>query len=129
MDTRHLKHILTTGDKIVIGVLLLISLAGFPLVRAMMKAGNLVRIEAEGALYKILSLHEAQTLSVPGPLGDTLVVIHDGEVHVSESPCRHKICIKSGHISLAGELIACVPNKVVLRIVGDEKADYDAVTQ
>jgi hypothetical protein len=39
------------------------------------------------------------------------------------------VCINSGHISLAGELIACIPNKVVIYIIGDEQADYDAVTQ
>lgn len=129
MGTKHLKHILTTGDKIVIVVLLFISLAGFPFVKAMTKAGTLVRIEADGKLYKILPLHEADTLSVPGPLGETIVVIHDGTVHVSESPCRNKVCINSGHISLSGELIACIPNKVVVQISGDEQAGYDAVTQ
>ena len=129
MDVRPLKHILTTGDKLVIGLLLLISLAGFPLIRAMTKAGNRVEIHAEGKLYKVLSLHENHSLAVPGPLGETLVVIHGGEVHIAESPCRNKICINSGHISMAGELLACAPNKVVVRIIGDEKADYDAITQ
>ena len=129
MDAKQLTHILTTGDKIVIGVLLFISLAGFPLVRALSKTASTVRIEADGKLYKVLSLHEEQTLSVPGPLGETLIVIHDGKVHVSASPCRNKICVNSGHISRSGELIACVPNKVVIQILGDEEAGYDAVTQ
>lgn len=124
-----MRQYLTVGDKILIGSLLLLSLASFPLVRAMTKAGNAVQIETDGKMYKIISLHKAQTLAVPGPLGDTFVIIHDGEVHVSESPCPNKICIKTGHISLSGQIIACVPNEVVVRVTGTQDAEYDAVTQ
>ncbi|PIE35893.1 hypothetical protein CSA56_02275 [candidate division KSB3 bacterium] len=129
MGSMNLKAYLTVGDNILIGALLVLSLAGFPLVRSMTKAGNLVQIETDGKVYRVVSLHEDQALVVPGPLGETSVIIHDGEVYVSESPCRNKICIKTGHISLAGQMIACVPNKAVVRITGEQEAGYDAITQ
>ncbi|PID58323.1 hypothetical protein CSB45_04450 [candidate division KSB3 bacterium] len=129
MNTTRLAQILTTGDKIVIAVLLSISLAGFPLLSRVGKTGNTVQIEVNGTHSALLSLAENQTLAVPGPLGETLLTIHDGHVHVTESPCRNKICIHSGRISRSGEIIACVPNKVVIQILGDKTADYDAVTQ
>ncbi len=126
---KRLKDILTIGDIILIGVLCVLSLASIPLLRMTTRQGTTVRIETDGKLYKTAALSMNQTFAVPGPLGNTLVEIHDGHVHVSESPCSNKLCIKTGRISLTGQIIACLPNKVVARIVGDEDAPYDALTQ
>ncbi len=126
---KRLKDILTIGDVILIGVLCVLSLASIPLLRLTTRQGTTVRIETDGKPYKTVALSSNQTLAVPGPLGMTRIEIHDGYVHVSESPCSNKLCIKTGRINLTGELIACLPNKVVARIVGDEDAPYDALTQ
>ena len=120
---------LTLGDKLLIGCLLVLSLVSYPLVKQATQAGNSVQIETDGNIFRVVSLHTNQTLAVPGPLGKTVVIIHDGTVHVSESPCSAKICIKMGEISHVGQLIVCVPNKIVIRVIGDEELPYDAVTQ
>ena len=126
---KRLKEILTIGDIMLIGTLCVLSLASIPLLRMMTRQGTTVRIETDGKLYATAALSQDQTLAVPGPLGKTIVEIHDGYMHVSESPCSNKLCIKTGKIHLTGQLIACLPNKVVARIVGDEDAPYDALTQ
>lgn len=56
------------------------------------------------------------------------VVIEDGEVYVAESSCPDKVCKKSGRISSASGLIACVPAGVSIKIEGgsDEKIDWIA---
>jgi hypothetical protein len=95
----------------------------------MTKGGDTVQIEVNGAVYTVVPLHTNQSFSVPGALGNTIVVVQDGEVFVTESPCRAKICIRTGHISHNGQLIVCVPNKVVVRVTGEEKPEYDAITQ
>jgi hypothetical protein len=120
---------LTFADKVLIGCLIGLSLASYPLLRSMTKEGDTVQIEVNGTVYKTVSLHTNQTLSVPGPLGYTIVTIQDGEVFVTESPCRAKICIRTGHISHSGQLIVCVPNKVVVRVMGKEELPYDAMTR
>ena len=112
-----------------IGCLLFLSLASYPLLRTLMTAGSQVQIESEGNIFQVLPLDSDQTIAVPGPIGTTYIVIHDGAVHVSESPCHSKICVKTGEISYAGQLIVCVPNKVVVRVIGKEELPYDAVTQ
>lgn len=123
----HLR--LTLGDKILIGCLLLLSLASYPLFRTLMTAGSQVQIETDGNIFQVFPLDSEQTIAVPGPLGTTYVVIHDGAVHVSASPCHGKICVNTGEISYAGQLIVCVPNKVVVRVTGKEELPYDAMTQ
>lgn len=69
----------------------------------------------------IYPLAEARVIDVAGPLGDTVVVIEDEHVHVESSPCRDKICIAMGHVSLSGDWIACLPNRVFIRIQGSEE--------
>jgi hypothetical protein len=129
MKRINIQQHLTFADKVLIGCLIVVSLASYPLARRMTKGGDTVQIEVNGAVYMVVSLHTNQTLSVSGPLGNTIVVVQDGEVFVTESPCRAKICIRTGHISHNGQLVVCVPNKVVVRVTGDEKPEYDAITQ
>jgi hypothetical protein len=49
--------------------------------------------------------------------GNLLVVIENGQAFISESTCPDKTCVKSGKISLNGQVIICAPNGVMLRIV------------
>ena len=69
------------------------------------------------------------TLRIPGPLGDTMVVIEDGTVRVTSSPCPEKICIKTGRISKPGQWIACLPNRVFISIRGRRSEQPDAISQ
>lgn len=129
MKSVRIQRYLTFGDKVLICCLILLSLVSYPFIRNVTQEGNSVQIEVDGKVYNVVSLHTEQTFAVPGPLGNTIVVIHDKEVHVSESPCRAKICVRTGHISRTGQLIVCVPNKVVVRVIGEEELPYDAVTR
>lgn len=89
--------------------------------------GSQVRVETEDASF-IYPLGEDRELDVEGPLGQTHVVIEDGRVRVTESPCREKICIAAGWVSRADEWIACLPNRVFLRVEGGEETGVDAQT-
>ena len=131
MSYTAVQQRLTLADKLLIGVLLLLSLGSYPLVRQINEAGESVQIEVDGKAYTSLSLRDDQTVLVPGPLGNTTVLVQKGETFVEDSPCRAKICIKTGHISQAGQMIVCVPNKVVIRVVGKQGQElpYDAISR
>ena len=77
----------------------------------------------------IFPLDARTTLRVPGPLGETVVVIEDGSVRVVSSPCPEKICIKAGRISKPGQWIACLPNRVFISIRGRRSEQPDAISQ
>ena len=51
------------------------------------------------------------------------IVIKDGEVYFLESDCPGEDCVHSGSISKPGRSLACLPNKVEIRITG--KSDLD----
>ena len=86
-----------------------------------------VVIEASGQRW-IYPLGEDRQLTVPGPLGEEIIEIRGGEAFVQSSPCPDKICIQQGRISKPGQWIACLPNKVFIRVSGTSGDDVDLVS-
>lgn len=76
----------------------------------------------------VYPLDEDGTHSFRGPLGETVVAIEDGGVHVVSSPCPEKICISMGTIHRPGTWIACLPNGLFIRIEGEDAEELDAGT-
>jgi len=57
-----------------------------------------------------------RSLNLNGPAGRTDVKIDGHGVRVAEASCRHATCRLQGAIARPGELIACAPNRLVLRV-------------
>jgi hypothetical protein len=76
-------------------------------------------------------LTSPRTIEYTGPLGVTVVEIGPSAARILSSPCRHQICVNSGWIQHTGEVAVCLPNRLILRLVGDggSTPDLDAVTQ
>ena len=54
----------------------------------------------------------------PGEQVLNLIVIENGKVRVAEASCRGGDCVRMGSISREGELIACLPHKLLISITG-----------
>jgi hypothetical protein len=69
-----------------------------------------------------------ETIVVPGPLGNTIVKIHQHQAWVESSPCTNQTCVAAGRIQRQGLWVACLPNQVFLMIEGsnDSKDTPDA---
>jgi hypothetical protein len=89
--------------------------------------GSVARIETQDAEF-VYALQQNQEFDLEGPLGKTHVEVVDGRIHVTESPCREKICIAAGWASKSGEWIACLPNRVFIRVEGGEAQPVDGQT-
>ncbi len=61
-----------------------------------------------------------------GELGVSEIVIDNDSVYFLESPCPNKLCILAGHKHSIGDMIACVPNRILVTISGSAKR-FDAV--
>ena len=115
------------GDILVFTVV--ITLTVFLFVRSFAGDGSAVRLKVTSPSFEqYYSLDQRKVLRVPGPLGDTTVVIQDGRAWIQDSPCREKICVKMGKIKRPGEQAVCLPNRVIIEVVGDRKS-IDAVTR
>jgi hypothetical protein len=87
------------------------------------RTGDVV-IEAAGERW-IYSLASNRREEVRGPLGTTTVVIRDGKAAVVDSPCPDKLCIHMPPVSRPGQWIACLPNRVFVRVRGTDGQQID----
>ncbi len=86
-----------------------------------------VVIEASGTRW-IYPLGSDREEHIPGPLGDTIVVIHGGKAFVQDSPCPDKLCVHMPAVSEPGQWIACLPNRVFVRVKGGSATDVDQLS-
>jgi hypothetical protein len=70
----------------------------------------------KGTFDKIPLNSTYKNVKVDGPQGETEIEINNGLVKVTKSTCRHKLCEKSQYAANVGDVIACAPNKVLIRI-------------
>ncbi|MDB5106674.1 MAG: hypothetical protein JWP91_4363 [Fibrobacteres bacterium] len=72
-------------------------------------------------------------VSIPTSLGTVRMEIGDGTVRVAASPCRNKVCVKTGAIRHSHSEIVCMPAHLLIVVEGDEpdgsaREGTDAVT-
>ena len=61
--------------------------------------------------------------------GYNVLYISYDDVHVIDADCRDRLCIKRGSIKYPGQTIICLPNRLVIKIIGEEKQlDIDDIT-
>jgi len=117
----------TRGDKILIALLVLVNVALFAGLGGRAGPGDWVVIEVENREVARWPLAVDRRGEVEGPLGATGVEVKDHRARIFRSPCKNKVCIKSGYIAYADRLAACLPNRVVVRIEGAGQRGVDAV--
>ena len=59
---------------------------------------------------------EQRTVTVTGPVGKSIVEFQDSRVHMLWSDCPDKICRRMGWIAEPGQVVVCMPNKVVISV-------------
>jgi hypothetical protein len=116
----------TLGDKILIVCFVLINVYLFSKM-GMGTAGDWVVIERNQQEVSRHRLSENRVIPVQGKLGITEVEIVNGKARIRHSPCKNKICIKAGDIQYADRLIACLPNRIVVRVIGEKQWGVDAI--
>jgi len=116
----------TLGDKILIAFVVLINAFLF-LKMEVGIAGDWVVIEMNQQEVSRHRLSENRVIEVKGALGITKVEIINGKARIRHSPCKNKICIKAGDIQYADRLIACIPNRIVVRVIGEKQRGVDAI--
>ena len=119
-----MKKLITVQDLIIISVILLSAV--LLLLFKSNEIGKTAVIRVDGKEYKTVSLtnDEKTEISVNG----VSVVYGGGEIYVEKSTCHDKICVNAGHISKKGQSAVCVPNRVSVEIVGNDKNAPKAVT-
>ncbi len=114
------------NDWILAVVILLIAVVGLVLYTNFGKqGGEFVIVTVDGEVYGTYSLQKDKKISI----NDTnVLVIEDGLADMTEGDCPDQICVEHKPVSKNKETIVCLPNKVVVEIVGGKATDMDAVS-
>jgi len=114
------------GDYVIISSVLLLA-AGLALALwAATSGGSLyAEIWRDGVLIERVALHEdtSRTIDLDGR---NTIVLDGMSAKMQSADCRDQVCVHTGTLSHSGQTAVCLPNKVILKLVGGESG-VDAV--
>lgn len=124
------------GDLLVIAVVLAVALLllGMRALPAVAEE-RVLRIELNGEIVREVLLKEdvVQSITVPLSKGNAIVEIENGRARMlpmSKELCPQGICSHVGWAERSGDIIVCLPNRLVLTVVGGGPEEVlDGVTQ
>lgn len=124
---------LTKGDKVLIIIIIIISFLslGFIKNNKSRYKEKYLSIQVNGEEYKKIIFDKkviGKTIPIETEFGYNLIEIGDEEAWVIEASCPDELDIKQGRISKSGEIIVCLPNKLVIEIKGtNETGEIDYI--
>jgi hypothetical protein len=92
------------------------------------RSGTAAEIYYESRLVKtvVLSAGRDESFSIAEVPAVMFHRYSDGSIAFTESDCPDKICIKSGRLHLVGQMAACLPNRLYVKIVGTGSNNTDS---
>lgn len=95
---------------------------------------EMVRIISNGEEFGTYPLDQDKTIDITRDGHHNIVIIQDGAVHMDYSNCKNQICVHTGEISDKSETIVCLPNYVIVEIIGngeegEEDESVDAIVK
>lgn len=117
---------MTKGDKILIVVTIIISLASiFSMKNQIFNYDEkYISIQVDGEEIKKIIFDkkiEGKNIPIKSEFGYNLIEIGDEKVRVIDADCPDKLDVRKGWIGNVGETIVCLPNKMVIEIKGHNK--------
>ena len=82
-----------------------------------------VEIWSDGVLIDTWSLAVDRSITVAYDGGYNVVQVKDGKVAVTEATCPDHYCMQRGYCD-GGVQIVCLPNRLVLKFVGEQEVDF-----
>ena len=103
-------------DIIILSAILLLCISFFILPK-LLNSGETAEISIDGRIVKTISLEKNDTFE----LNSFTIDVRDGAICVLDSPCHDKICVHTGYISKPSQTIVCLPERLIIKIKGEDK--------
>ena len=92
------------------------------------KSGISAIIEQDGETISELDLSKDTELVLDdGNGGSNTITVKNGKIAVTDANCPDLVCVHTGSISQTGEVIACLPHKLIITISEEKNSDLDAI--
>ncbi|MDO4605342.1 MAG: NusG domain II-containing protein [Helcococcus sp.] len=121
---------LTKGDKVLVIVLIIFSI----LFAYYMSTVNnnlekkYVSIQINGKEIKTIDFSDdiiGETYVLETEFGRNVLQFGDEEVRIIEASCPDQLCVKQGKIGKVGQLLVCLPNRLVVEIKANDAINDD----
>lgn len=105
-------------DLILVLLILIIAAVGFFINHTVRrKPAAIVEISVDGKVTETYPLDEDNDVILHGyGSGTNHLIIRDGCAWISEATCPDKVCIHQGKIQENGQMLVCLPNRLIVQI-------------
>ena len=116
---------MTKCDKYLIVLILVMSISSMFYIKniATGQDDKYIVVEVNGSEYKKVTFDsddKIKYLDINTKYGYNKLEIQNGEVRVIDASCPDKLDVKQGFIKDVGEVIVCLPNRMVVEIKGEK---------
>ncbi len=111
-------------DITIIAIILLVFILLYFILRDN-EVGDTVEITVDNERTHSVLLNEAQIITLDEQ--EVVIEIADGKVRFVSSDCPDQVCVHTGEISKVGQHAACLPNRVVVSVIGSGDANLDII--
>ncbi len=102
-------------------LLLAVGVSSYLIIESMREGGDTVLVTVNGKTVAEYSLEKNGEYEING--GTNILVIEDGYAYMKSANCPDHLCVHQGKISLSGERIVCLPNKVMIEVLANSFAN------
>ena len=101
---------------LLIAALAILALAPLFFMRGEKASAREAVVTVGGEAVRRVPLDREEEIEIVTPNGKNQIAVKKGAIRVKDADCPAKICVKSGAISQIGEVIACLPHKLLIEI-------------
>lgn len=115
-------------DMVIIGsllVLALLSLLAIEFYRSRPFDARIVEIKVDGQLIESFEWTEGleKEIEVDTEFGYNRIRVESGGLFMEYADCPDQVCVRDGRIDSPGELLVCLPHRLIVEIKGEKKED------
>lgn len=119
---------MTRGDWIVVVAVAALAVFSAPHARASLGVDHEAAIVRGPQGVTTVPLARPGRYVVPGHVGDVVVAVSGGAVHVVDAECPDGVCLRMG-AGGPGRPLICAPNGVSVVTVADGRQEFDALSR
>ena len=124
-------------DVVIIVILLVISFVPYLMFKNKSKDVNTselyatVTVNGEVLREIDLSAKKDEEFIIETSEGNNKVVVKDGGIAIVEADCSDGVCVYQGVASKPGDMIVCLPHRVIIEVMGTDQGytDEDVISQ
>ena len=79
-------------------------------------------IWSDGKLIRTVHLMQEDSFTIESDYGTNIITVKDGKIAVTEATCPDHYCMQRGFCN-SGAQIVCLPNRLVIKFVGEQHID------